>query len=151
MLLTRMMISWFTLNLSIGASVHWSIDWSNSSNLISGSYTSKNLIPRLAKLDGILKKRVQELDEEIDQNFTILMIITSMMAVILVMTVHGCYLACKKRVDDALPIAKPVASRVPIVRPNIEAPRAVEIPRPLEMEIKNQISPPTWVDAPYKC
>ena len=151
MLLTRMMISLFTLNLSIGASVHWSIDWSNSSNLISGSYTSKNLIPRLAKLDGILKKRVQELDEEIDQNFTILMIITSMMAVILVMTVHGCYLTCKKRVDGALPIAKPVASWVPIIRPNVEAPRPVEIPRQLEMEIKNQISPPTWVDAPYKC
>ena len=56
----------------------------------------------------------------------ILMIITSMMAVILVMTVHGCYLACKKRVDDALPIAKPVASRVPIIRPNTEAPRPVD-------------------------
>ena len=65
-----------------------------------------------------------------------------MMAVILVMTVHGCYLACKKRVDDALPIAKPVASRVPIIRPNTEAPRPVEIPRPIEMELKN-ISTPT--------
>ena len=138
------------LDLSMSASVHWSIDWSNSYNLY-GSYASKNLIPRLAKLDGILKKRVFELEEEIDQNFTILMIITSMMAVVLVMTVHACYLACKKRVHDALPITKPVASRVPIVRPNIEVPRPVEIPRPLEMEIKNQISPPTWVDAPYKC
>ena len=135
----------------MGASVHWEIDWSNSNNLISGSYASKNLIPRLAKLDGILKKRVQELDEEIDQNFMILMIITSMMAVILVMTVHGCYLACKKRVDDALPIAKPVASRVPIIRLNTEAPRPVEIPRPIEMELKNQITSPTWVDSPYKC
>ena len=145
------------LNLSMGASVHWTIDWSNSNNLISGSYASKNLIPRLAKLDGILKKRVLKLEEEIDLNFTILIIITSMMAVVLVMTVHACYIACKKRADDALLIAKPVASRVPIVRPNIEAPRPaeiprpVEIPRPLELEIKNQISPPTWVDAPYKC
>ena len=118
MLLTIMLISLLTLNLSMGVSVHWSIDWSNLNNLISGSYVSKNLIPRLAKLDGILKKHVQELDEEIDQNFLILMIITSMMAVILVMKVHGCYLACKKRVDDVLPIAKPVASRVPIIRPD---------------------------------
>ena len=145
MMLTTMMILVLMLDLSKGASVHWSIDWSNSNNLY-GSYASKNIIPRFAKLDGILKKRVLELEEEIDQNFTILM-----MAVVLVMTVHTCYLACKKRVDDALPIAKPVASRVHNVRPNIEVPRPVEIARPLEMEIKNQISPPTWVDAPYKC
>ena len=84
MLFTRMMITLFMLNLTMGASVHWSIDWSNSNNLISGSYASKNLIPRLSKLDGILKKRVLELEEEIDLNFTILMIITSMMAVVLV-------------------------------------------------------------------
>ena len=150
MMLTRMMIAVLMIDLSMGASVHWSIDWSNSNNLY-GSYASKNLIPRLAKLDGILKKRVLELEEEIDQNFTILMVITSMMAVVLVMTVHACYLACKKKVDDALPIANPVASRVPIIRPNTEVPRPVEIPRPIEMEIKNQISPLTWVDAPYKC
>ena len=55
--------------------------------------------------------------------------------------------------DDALTIsvAKPVASHVPIVRPNVEAPRQVEIPRPIEMEIRNQITPPTWMDPPYKC
>ena len=78
------------LKLSTCASIHWEIDWLNSNNLISGSYASKNLIPRLAKLDIIVKKRVQELDSEIDQNFMILMIITSMMSVILVMSIPGC-------------------------------------------------------------
>ena len=112
--------------------------------MISGYYASKNLIARLAKLDNMVKKRVAELDSEIDQNFTILMVITSMMSIILVMSIHGCYLACKRRVDDTLPIAKPVASRVPIIRPTTEA------PRPIEMELKNQISTPTWVDSPYK-
>ena len=48
------------------ASIHWEIEWANSNNLISGSYASKN------KLDNIVKKRVAELDAEIDQNFTIL-------------------------------------------------------------------------------
>ena len=140
------------IDLPLGALLHWSIDWENSNNLY-GSYASKNLIPRLAKLDGILKKRVLELEEEIQLNFSILMAITSMMAVVLVMTLHACYLACKQRVNDALPIplAKPVSSRVPNVRPNVEVPRQVEIPRPIEMEIRNQITPPTWVDPPYKC
>ena len=95
------MITALMIDLSLGASLHWSIDWENSNNLY-GSYASKNLIPRLAKIDGFLKKRVLELEEEIQLNFSILMAIISMMAVVLVMTVHACYLACKKRVDDAL-------------------------------------------------
>ena len=77
----------------MGASVHWSIDRSNSNNLY-GSYASKNIIPPLAKLYGILKKRVLELEQEIDMNFIILMIITSMMVIVLVMTLHAHYLAC---------------------------------------------------------
>ena len=81
------MITALMIDLSLGASLHWSIDWENSNNLY-GSYASKNLIPRLAKLDGILKKRVLELEEEIELNFSILMAITSMMAMVLVMTVH---------------------------------------------------------------
>ena len=90
-------------------------------------------------------KRVLELEEEIQLNFSILMAITSMMAVVLVMTLHACYVACKQRVDDALqiPVAKLVASRVPIVRPNVEAPCQVEISRLIEMEIRNQITLPT--------
>ena len=141
----KVMICMSMIKLFTCASIHWEIDWANSNNLISGSCASKNLIPRLSKLDNIVKKRVAELDAEIDQNFTILMVITSMMSIILLMSIHGCYLACKKRVDDALPTAKPVASRVPIIRPTNEA------PRPIEMELKNQISTPTWVDSPYKC
>ena len=145
MFTTKVVLCLSMVKLFTCASIHWEIDWSNSNNLINGSYASKDLIPRLAKLDNIVKKRVAELDSEIDQNFTILMVITSMMSIILVMSIHGCYLACKRRVDDALLIAKPVASRVPIIRPTNEA------PRPIEMELKNQISTPTWVDSPYKC
>ena len=110
---SKVMICMSMIKLFTCASIHWEIDRANSNNLISGSYASKNLIPRLSKLDNIVKKRVAELDAEIDQNFTILMVIASMMSIILVMSIHGCYLACKRRVDDALPIAKPVASRVP--------------------------------------
>ena len=116
-----------------------------------GIYATKNFIPRLAKLDGILKQRVTELEEEIDLNFAILMDITTMMGIVLIMTLHACYIACKQRVDTALPIPiKPVASRVPLVRPNSDVSRPIEV-QPIEMDIKNQISPPTWVDPPYKC
>ena len=143
--IVRIMTCMAMVHLLICASIHWEIDWNNSNNLISESYASKNIIPRLSKLDNIVKKRVAELDAKIEQNFTILMVISSMMSIVLVMSIHGCYLACKKRVDDALPIAKPVASRVPIIRPTNDAPKAIE------MELKNQISAPTWVDSPYKC
>ena len=49
-------------------------------------YATKNLLPRLAKLDGILQQRVSQLEDEIGLNFTILMTITSMMGVVLIMT-----------------------------------------------------------------
>ena len=42
--------------------IHWQIDWQSDSSLLSGSYVSKELIPRLVKLDGILKKKIGELD-----------------------------------------------------------------------------------------
>ena len=75
------------------------------------------------------------------------------MGIVLVMTLHACYVACKQSVDNALPppVAKPVACRVPIVPPNAENPRQVDIHKPIEMEIRNQITPPTWVDNPFKC
>ena len=47
--------------------------------------------------------------------------------------------------DTVLPTPiKPVASSVPLVRPDPEAPRPIEI-QPIEMDIKK-----TWVDRPYK-
>ena len=115
MTLMKLIVAVLVIDLSLAASLYWSIDWENSANLY-GAYASKNLIPRLAKLDGIVKQRVTELKEEIDLNFAILMAITSMMGIVLVITVHACYIACKQRVDNALqfPI-KPVASRMTLV------------------------------------
>ena len=148
--LVRIMTCMAMVHLLSCTSIHWEIDWNNSNNLVSGSYASKNIIPRLSKLDNIVKKRVAEPDAEIEQNFTILMVISAMMSMVLVMSIHGFYLACKRRVDDALPIAtKPVASRVPVIRsthvPMDDSPKAIE------MELKNPISAPTWVDSPYRC
>ena len=149
MLLT-LIVAVLALDTSLAASLHWAIDWDNQVNSY-GTYATKNLIPRLAKLDGIVKQRVTELEQEIDLNFAILMAITTMMGIVLIMTLHACYIACKQRVHTALPIPiKPVASRVPLVRQNPDVPRPIEV-QPIEMDIKNQISPSTWVDRPYKC
>ena len=53
--------------------LHWQIDWQSQSNLLRGSYVSKELITRPAKLDGILKKKIGALDSEIQVIFMILM------------------------------------------------------------------------------
>ena len=45
--------------------LHWQIDWQSQSSLLRGSYVSKELITRPAKLDGILKKKIGALDSEI--------------------------------------------------------------------------------------
>ena len=146
----KMIVAVLAFDLSLAASLHWEINWQNSVNSYC-TYAMKNLIPRLAKLDGIVQQRVTELEQEICLNFAILMTITTMMGVVLIMTLHACYTACKQRVDTALPVPiKPVASRVPLVRQNPDVPRPIEV-EPIEMDIKNQISPPTWVDPPYKC
>ena len=130
---------------SLTASLHWEIDWLNNGNSY-GTYATKELLPRLAKLDGILQQRVSQLEDEIGLNFSILMTITCMMGVVLIMTLHACYAICKQRMDTALPPPiKPVASRVPLVRSTTEAPTAIEI-KPIEMDIKL-----TYVDCPYKC
>ena len=130
---------------SLTASLHWEIDWLNNGNSY-GTYATKELLPRLAKLDGILQQRVSQLENEIGLNFTILMTITSMMGVVLIMTLHACYSSCKQRMDIALPPPiKLVASRVPLVRSTPDAPPAIEI-QLIEMDIKL-----TWVDRPYKC
>ena len=89
MLLT-LIISSLVLDTSLSASLHWEIDWQNAVNSY-GTYATKNLIPRLAKLDGIIQQRVTELEDEIDLNFAILMMITSMMCLVLIMMLHTCY------------------------------------------------------------
>ena len=149
-MLMKLIVAVPVLDLSLAASLHWEIDWQNSVNSY-GTYATKNLIPRLAKLDGIVQQRVTEMEQEIDLNFATLMTITTMMGVVLIMTLHACYTACKQRMDTAIPVpVKPVASCVPLVRQNPDVPRPIEV-QPIEMDIKNQISPPTRVDLPYKC
>ena len=102
MLVTRLMITAFWL-LSVEAStMKWSIDWNSDSNLLSGSYLSKDLLRRIVKLDGILQQRITRLDEEITVNFHILMAITSLMSIVLVLVISNCYRACKQRVDTAI-------------------------------------------------
>ena len=133
---------------SLSAALHWEIDWLSSGNSY-GTYATKELLPRLAKLDGILQNRVAKLEDEIGLNFSILMSITGMMGIVLAMTLHACYASCKQRMDTALPPPiKPVASRVPLVRPATENPPPIEIkPLDMDMDIK-----PTWVEHPiYKC
>ena len=87
---------------SLSAALHWEIDWLSSGNSY-GTYATKELLPRLQKLDGILQNRVAKLEDEIGLNFSILMSITGMMGIVLAMTVHACYASCKQRMDTALP------------------------------------------------
>ena len=133
---------------SLSAALHWEIDWLSSGNSY-GTYATKELLPRLQKLDGILQNRVAKLEDEIGLNFSILMSITGMMGIVLAMTVHACYASCKQHMDTALPPPiKPVASRVPLVRPATENPPPIEI-KPLEMDMDIKA---TWVERPiYKC
>ena len=131
----------------IGAKLHWEIDWLSSTNTY-GTYATKELLPRLQKLDSILQNRVKQLEEEIGLNFTILMSITGMMSIILAMSVHACYASCKAKLDSALPqTIEPTVSRLPLVRP-VENSSTVEMkPLDLDLELK-----PKWVERPiYKC
>ena len=124
------------------------------------------------KLDSILQQKIGALDDEIQTNFKILMAITSLMSIIMVMAVHTCYLACKKRVDTAI-TAKPDVSRMPVIRDQhlpaireqniadmrgqiIRAPIMMENPKPAsgpiqkdnDIEMKTPISK-NWVNCQY--
>ena len=108
------------INLTIvvflqASSIHWSIDWNSQTNLVSSSYLSKELLPRLIKLDNILKTRINALDDEVDQNFLILIIITGLMVIILALAAHTCYLSCKQKIDNVVP-PKPAVSRIPVIQ-----------------------------------
>ena len=91
----------------------WSIDWTSDSNFLSGNYLSRELLQRIIKLDSILQQKITQLDDEIDTNFQILMVITSLMSIVLVMVLNNCYRACKEKVDTAI---KPDVSRVPVIQ-----------------------------------
>ena len=78
----KLLILTCIVRTSLGAALHWEIDWLSSSNTY-GTYATKELLPRLQKLDGILQNRVAKLEEEIGLNFSILMSITGMMGIVL--------------------------------------------------------------------
>ena len=98
----KLLIFTCLMKTSLGAKLHWEIDWLSSTNTY-GTYATKELLPRLQKLDGILQNRVMKLEEEIGLNFTILMTITGMMGIVLSMTIHASYASCKAKIDSALP------------------------------------------------
>ena len=113
MLLTKLIVTASWLLTVQASTMKWSIDWNSDSNLLSGSYLSKELLQRIIKLDAILQQKITQLDDEINTNFHILMAITSLMSVVLVMVLNNCYRACKEKVDTAI---KPDVSRVPVLQ-----------------------------------
>ena len=131
----------------IGSKLHWQIDWLSTSNSY-GTYATKEVLPRLQKLDTILQSRVKQLEEEIQLNFQILMSITAMMTIILAMSLHACYMACKTRIDSALPqTIEPTVSRLPLVRP-IENSTTIEM---TALDVDHDLKP-KWVERPiYQC
>ena len=131
----------------IGSKLHWQIDWLSTSNSY-GTYATKEVLPRLQKLDTILQSRVKQLEEEIQLNFQILMSITAMMTIILAMSLHACYMACKTRIDSALPqTIEPNVSRLPLVRP-IENSTTIEM---TALDVDHDLKP-KWVERPiYQC
>ena len=135
------------METSIGSKLHWQIDWLSTSNSY-GTYATKEVLPRLQKLDTILQNRVKQLEEEIQLNFQILMSITGMMTVILAMSVHACYVSCKAKIDSALPqTIEPTVSRLPLVRP-VENSTTIEM-KPLDVDLDLK---PKWVERPiYQC
>ena len=55
MMLTRIWIMSLGMLTLEASTMKWSIDWDSQSNLLSGSYLSKDLLRRIVKLDGILQ------------------------------------------------------------------------------------------------
>ena len=113
MLLIKLIVTASWLFMVQASTMKWSIDWTSDSNLLSGSYLSKELLQRIIKLDSILQQKITQLDDEINTNFHILMVITSLMSIVLVMVLNICYRACKENVDTAI---KPDVSRVPVLQ-----------------------------------
>ena len=137
------------------SAIHWSIDWNSPTNLVSGSYLSKELLRRLMKLDNILKTRIGALDAEVEQNFLILMVITGLMVIILALAAHTCYQSCKQKIDTVVP-TKPVVSRIPVIReshlPLIKEQVPVIAPKIQKNEFEMKAVPPTtnWIGCEYR-
>ena len=145
--LIKLLLVTYLLEPLMGSELHWQIDWLSESNSY-GTYATKQVLPRLQKLDAILQSRVKQLEEEIQLNFQILMSITAMMTIILAMSLHACYMACKTRIDSALPqTIEPTVSRLPLVRP-IENSTTIEM---TALDVDHDLKP-KWVERPiYQC
>ena len=109
MLLIKLILTASWLFMVQASAMKRSINWTSDSNFLSNNYLSRELLQRIIKLDSILQQKITQLDDEIDTNFQILMVITSLMSIVLVMVLNNCYRACKERVDPAI---KPDVSRV---------------------------------------
>ena len=90
--LIKLLLLTYFMEPLMGSELHWQIDWLSESNSY-GTYATKQVLPRLQKLDAILQSRVKQLEEEIQLNFQILMSITAMMTIILAMSLHAFYVA----------------------------------------------------------
>ena len=145
--LIKLLLLTYFMEPMMGSELHWQIDWLSESNSY-GTYATKQVLPRLQKLDAILQSRVKQLEEEIQLNFQILMSITAMKTIILAMSLHACYMACKTRIDSALPqTIEPNVSRLPLVRP-IENSTTIEM---TALDVDHDLKP-KWVERPiYQC
>ena len=145
--LIKLLLLTYFMEPLMGSELHWQIDWLSESNSY-GTYATKQVLPRLQKLDAILQSRVKQLEEEIQLNFQILMSITAMMTIILAMSLHACYMACKTRIDSALPqTIEPTVSRLPLVRP-VENSTTIEM---TALDVDHDLKP-KWVERPiYQC
>ena len=145
--LIKLLLVTYLMEPLMGSELHWQIDWLAESNSY-GTYATKQVLPRLQKLDAILQSRVKQLEEEIQLNFQILMSITAMMTIILAMSLHACYMACKTRIDSALPqTIEPTVSRLPLVRP-VENSTTIEM---TALDVDHDLKP-KWVERPiYQC
>ena len=146
--LIKLLLVTYLMEPLMGSELHWQIDWLAESNSY-GTYATKQVLPRLQKLDAILQSKVKQLEEEIQLNFQILMGITSMMTIILAMSLHACYMACKTRLDSALPpqTIEPNVSRLPLVRP-VENSTTIEM---TALDVDHDLKP-KWVERPiYQC
>ena len=138
------------------STIHWLIDWTSDTNFLSGNYVSKELIPRLIKLDNILKKKIGALDSEIQVNFMILMAITALMGMILVMAAHTYYLSCKQKIDTVV-TTKPNVSRLPGIREqHLPVIREQHVPvitsnsQNNDIELKTAPTTKNWIGCQYK-
>ena len=129
--------------------MHWQIDWQSQSSLLSSSYISKKLIPKLIKFDGILKKKIGALDSEIQVNFQILMGISALMGIIFVMAAHTCYLSCKQKIDEVVQKTQPSVSRLPVIQ-NQHMPVAASTSKNKELELQTVPTTQNWIGCPYK-